>query len=190
MKKRLTATFALCASLLCNAAAAPALVGAGGGVQAQSSNAAAGYAATVKGSEARFTLPAPQRPEWRWHKRETKERGREYMMAVKVSNEGREYSFGFFLWKFPGATPSRGGLTSLVDAGQESLFERAPNGRNIIVRDAGVKVREYGDLLVITVKGRKNVERLFSGRPAEVKIETAILDEPMTSQTIPVTYEN
>ena len=30
----------------------------------------------------------------------------------------------------------------------------------------------------------------FSGRPAEVRVETAMLDEPPTSQTVPVVYEN
>lgn len=189
MRNRHTATFILCASLLCNAvAAARTPVGARG--QAQEAGVPDAYTATVKSGEARFTLPVPRRPEWRWRRGETKERGREYMMGVKVSNEGREFSFGFFLWKFPGATPGRGSLSALIDAGQESLFERAPNGHNIIVRDAGVKVRAEGDRLVITVKGRKNVARLFSGRPAEVKFETAILDGPPTLQTVPVTYEN
>jgi hypothetical protein len=190
MRNRHTATFILCASLLCNAAAAPALASVGARGQAPASGASGAYTATVKSGEARFTLPVPQRPEWRWHTSETKERGREYVMAVKVINEGKEYSFGFFLWKLPGATPRRGGLAALVDAGQESLFERIPNGHNIIVRDAGLKVRAEGDHLVITVKGRKNVARLFSGHPTQVTFETSILDESPTSQTVPVTYEN
>jgi hypothetical protein len=178
MRIRNKATFILCVSLLCGAAAA---------ARAQSAGA---YTATVKRDEARFTLPAPQRPDWRWRRPESKERAREYMMAVKVSNGGRQYSFGFFLWKFPNSTPGRGSLSSLIDAGQESLFEHASNGHNLIVRDAGVKVRQDGERVIITVKGRKNVERLFSSRPAEVTFETAILDEPPTSQAVPVVYEN
>lgn len=179
---RLTATFVLCASLLCNAAAAPA--------RGRSQGAGEPFTATVKKSEARFTLPAPQRPEWRWRRSETPGNAREYMVSVKVTNEGREYSFGFYLWKRAGATQGRGNLAALIEAGQESAFERTPNGHMVIVRDAGVRVRTDGQHLVITVSGRKNVARLFSGRPAEVKIETTILDEPPTSQTVPVTYEN
>lgn len=190
MRNRHAATLILCASLLCNAAAAPALASVGARGQAQPSGAPGAYTATVKSGEARFTLPVPRRPEWGWHRGETKERGREYAMAIKVNNEGKEYSFGFFLWKFPGATPRRGDLAALVDAGQESLFERIPNGHNVIVRDAGVKVRAEGDRLVITVKGRKNVARLFSGRPTQVTFETIIPDEPPASQAVPVTYEN
>ncbi|HEX8282783.1 MAG TPA: hypothetical protein VF588_05490 [Pyrinomonadaceae bacterium] len=187
MRNRHKATLVLFASLLCVAAAATGVraqdVGFGG-------RAGEPYTAVVKAGEARFTLPAPQRPEWRWHRSETKENAREYMLSVKVVNEGQEYTFGFFLWKFPGARPQSGNLSSLIEAGQESLFVRAPNGHNGIVRDAGVKVRRDGDRVVITVKGRKNVARLFSGRPAEVKIETQILDEPPASQTVPVVYEN
>ncbi|HEX8352038.1 MAG TPA: hypothetical protein VF611_03885 [Pyrinomonadaceae bacterium] len=184
MRNMLTATFILCASLLWNAAAAPALG------QAQGAGAGETYTATVKGGEARFALPVPRRPEWRWRRGETKENAREYMFGVRVLNEGREYTFGLFLWKFPGAKPGRGDFSALVGAGQKSLFERSASGRMTIVRDGGVKVRQDGDRLVITVSGRGNVARLFSGRPAEVKIETSLLDEPPTSQAVPVTYEN
>src|SRR5918911_2276828 len=171
MKRRLTATFILLASIICCASAA----------RAQTTASPSEYAATVKSGEARFTLPVPRRPSWQWRRIETKESGREYAFDVRVSNEGREYTFGLFLWKFPGAKPSSGSFGSLVDVGQKSLFERTSNGHSVIVRDAGVKVREDGERLIITVSGRKNVARLFSGRPTEVTIETIILDEPPTS---------
>lgn len=192
MKNTHTGTLALCATLLCNAAAAPGHVGASNYLrgQEQRANAPEGYAAVVKGGEARFTLPVPQRPEWQWRRSETKENGREYAFNVKVVNDGRSYSFGLFLWKYPGARPGRGKFSALVDAGQKSVFERTPNGRSVIVRDLGVKVKVDGERLIITVSGRKNVERLFSERPSVVTIETAILDETPTSRTVPVTYEN
>lgn len=176
--KRHAATLALCASLLCGAAFA------------QSQGASEAYTAVVKDSEARFTLPVPQRPEWRWRRGETKERGREYAMSVKVVNEGREFSFGFYLWKFPGAKEARGSFSSLLEDGQRSLFERTPAGMMTIIRDGGVRVKQDGQHLVITVGGRKNVARLFSGRPSEVRVETMLPDEPPTSQTVPVVYEN
>ncbi len=188
MKKRDALILVLLASLLCNASAAPAHVGALG--QAQTAAAASEYTATVKSGEARFTLPVPRRHAWQWRKGETRENMREYAFDVRVENEGREYTFGLFIWKFPGAKPKIGSFAALVEAGQKSLFERAPNGHNIVVRDAGVKVRDDGERLVITVSGRKNVARLFSGRPSEVTIGTTILNEPPTSQKVPVTYEN
>lgn len=182
---RLTATLTLCAFLLCNA---PAHVGAP--VQTPSAVVPEGYAAIVKEGEARFTLPVPQRPEWRWRRNETKENAREYAFDVRVVNEGREYAFGLYLWRFPGATPGRGSFSSLIDAGQKSLFERVSNGHMVKVPDIPVKVKRDGERLVIIVSGRKNVARLFSGRPAEVKVTTLILDEPPVTQTVPVNYEN
>lgn len=182
MRNRQAAILGLCASLLCYAAVAPP--------RALTQGTVGAYTAVVKNSEARFTLPVPQRPEWHWRRGATKERGREYAMSVKVVNEGREFSFGFYLWKFPGAKEKHGSLSSLIDDGQKSLFVRTSNGHMTMIRDGGVRVKQDGQRLVITVGGRKNVARLFSGRPAEVKVETAILDEPPTSQTVPVVYEN
>lgn len=191
MRNRRAATLVLCASLLCGAAFAPRRAGAQSR-EAQSRGVGTGevYTAVVKGSEARFTLPAPRRPEWRWRRGETKERGREYLMSVKVSNGGREYSFGFYLWKFAGAKEKRGSFSSLIEDGQKSLFERTSAGHMTMIRDGGVRVKQEGEHLVITVGGRKNVARLFSGRPAEVRIETVLPDELPTSQTVPVVYEN
>lgn len=191
MRKRYGVRLILCASLLYCAAArvgasAPAVAGARG---AQA--AASGYAATVKSDEARFTLPAPQRAVWRWRRADTRANAREYEMEVRVKNEGQEYAFGFYLWKPRGASAEgRGGLSELIDAGQESLFARTADGFMTIVRDAGVRVRHDGGRVIITVKGRKNVARLFSGRPAEVTFETVLPEAPPTTQTVPVTYEN
>lgn len=187
MKNRHAATLVLCASLLCGAAFAPRRAGA---QSAMSQATGEHYTAVIKDSEARFTLPVPQRAEWRWRRSETKERGREYAMSVKVLNGGREFSFGFYLWKFPGAKEERGSFSSLIEDGQKSLFERMAANRNLMIRDGGVRVKQDGQHLVITVGGRKNVARLFSGRPAEVMIETMLPDEPPTSHIVPVVYEN
>lgn len=176
--RMLTAAVVIFASLLCASAAG-----------ARPGDAAV-YTATVKQDEARFTMPIPARKNWKWRVPQTKPEMREYMMSVKVLNEGQEFSFGFYLWKFPNSRPGAGRFSSLLEAGQESLFARASNAHNIIVRDAGVKARQDGDNLVITVKGRKNVARLFSGRPAEVVFQTELLGEAPTSQTVPVKYED
>ena len=184
MKIRFTAALTLAALTLCCAAAASARAAS------QDAQSDAANTATVKSDEARFTLTVPRRAEWRWHMKETRENAREYIMAVRVSNEGKEYSSGFYMRKHRGASPGSGDLSSLVRAGQKSLFERASARHNVIVRDAGVNVKRDGDQLVITVKGKKNVARLFSGRPAQVTFETQLPGEPPTSQSVPVTYEN
>ena len=192
MRNTIRAIVVVGASLLCVNAAEVAKGGASVrvDVEGQAAGAAAAYTATVKKDEARFTMPVPARDVWRWRVPETREHAREYMLGVKVVNEGQEYSFGFFLWKSPGSTQGAGRFSSLLEAGQKSIFARTSAGRNTIIRDAFVKARQEGGRLVITVSGRKNVARLFSGRPAEVTFQTQLPGEALTSQTVPVVYEN
>jgi hypothetical protein len=176
--RMLTAAVVIFASLLCASAA-----------RAQTGDAAA-YTAVVKKNEARFTMPVPARDKWKWHMKESRERSREYAFDVKVENEGQEFTFGLFLWKNPHSSQGSGSFSLLLDAGQKGLFAHSSAGINTIVRDAGVSAKQKDGRLVITVSGRRNVERLFSGRPAEVTFQTQLPGEPPTSQTVPVTYEN
>ena len=176
------------ASLLCPFAAAAT----GGQLSASphADDAVKGYSARVKKDEARFTMPVPAREVWKWRVPETRERAREYMLAVRVHSGDAAYTFGFYLWKFPGSSQGSGRFSSLLAAGQKSLFERRTPGQNIMVRDADVRVKQDKDQLVITVVGRRNVERLFSGRPAEVTFMTELPGEPPSARTIAVTYAN
>jgi hypothetical protein len=175
--RTLTAAVVIFASLLCASAAAQ-------------SEGAADYTAVVRKDVARFTMPVPARDKWQWRMKETRERAREYAFDVKVVNQGQEYSFGLFLWKSPNGKQGSGNFSSLLKAGQKDLFAHTSAGLNIIVRDAGVSAKYEHGRLVITVSGRSNVERLFSGQPAEVTFETQTPGEPPTSRTIPVVYEN
>ena len=109
-------------------------------------------------------------------------------MAIKVTNAARQYDFGFYLWKRPGATPQSGDLDDLISAGQKSLFERVETHRNQIIRGANVKVRLKDGSVVITVSGKGDMARLFSSRPAEVTFEITIPGEPTVSRNVPITY--
>jgi hypothetical protein len=60
----------------------------------------------------------------------------------------------------------------------------------MILRDAGVKLKQAGDSLIIVVQGRKNVARLFSGRPAEVTFQTTLPGDTPTSKTVRVGYRD
>lgn len=197
MRDRHLATLIICTVMLC------ALAAVGGGVRAadlapmqaqssdaQSSDAPESFTAIVKSDEARFTLPVPARREWKWLQPETKERAREYALDVKVVNEGSEYTFGFYLWKFPGARPRSGSFSSLIEDGQKSVFERSESRHMTIIRDAGVKVTQEGDSLRITVRGKKNVARLFSGRPAEVTFGIALPGDSPITRKVPVKYQD
>ncbi|MBD0371349.1 MAG: hypothetical protein ICV60_10975 [Pyrinomonadaceae bacterium] len=159
-------------------------------VTAQAQADAEGFTAIVKSDEARFTLPVPQRREWKWRRPETKESAQEYRMDVTVKNEGTEYTFGFYLWKPRKASrPGQGSFLQLLDAGQKSLFERPTSASGFsLVPDAGLKVSEKGDTLLITINGRNNVARLFSAKPSEVTFTITVPGEGPKRKLVPVKY--
>ena len=147
------------------------------------------FTAVVGKSEASFWLPVQPRVLWRWNQPGTPDNAREYRMDMTLKNEGKEYNFGFYLWKHPGASPKSGSFTDLLRAGQKSLFEPNQSGRITIVRDANVKVKTDGDRLLITVHGDKDLERLFSSRPTEVIFRIKYPHEAEISQTVPIVYQ-
>src|SRR6185503_2153380 len=113
------------------------------------------YTAVVGKSEASLSLPVQSKDRWSWNQPGTRDNAREYRMDVTVKNDGKEYTFGFYLWKHPGASPKSGSFGDLISAGQKSLFERTEARRMTIVREAEVRVKSKGDRLVITVRGDK-----------------------------------
>ena len=148
------------------------------------------FTAVVQRDRARFTLPITNRAEWNWRLPETPFNAREYRMDVSVNNGGREYTFGYYLWKRIGVRPGSGSLTDLIKAGQESVFERSQTSLFGIVRDGGVTVKPEGNAIVIEVRGRKNVERLFSGRPVQVTFKVETPGGTPFSKTVAVNYQD
>jgi hypothetical protein len=147
------------------------------------------FTAVVGKSEASFSLPVQQRARWSWNQAGTRDNAREYRMDMTLKNEGKEYTFGFYLWKRPGASPKSGSFSDLISAGQKSLFERSQSRLMTIIHGANVRVKNEGDRLVITVRGDKDLQRLFSSRPAEVIFKIKYPDQAEISQTIPIVYQ-
>jgi hypothetical protein len=147
------------------------------------------YTAVVSPREATFTIPVKQRVRWAWHRPETKDNQQEYRMDVTVENEGNEYTFGFYLWKYHGAASGSGELSDLISVGQKSLFERAPSRLMTRVKDAQVKVALKGDAVVISLRDKDYIKRLFSSKPADVLFKVKIPGDPDISETVPVTYK-
>jgi hypothetical protein len=181
-----------CLVLLCAPLAVELGARNSGGLRGQSdaSSTLTPFTATVSKNEARFVLPVPVRPEWKWRQPGTRDNMQEYRMDVSVENEGQKYAFGFYLWKRAGARPESGSLSELISAGQRSVFGRTPAGMNSIIRDAGIKTKLDNNMLIITINGKQNVERLFSAHPAEVTFEIKVPDETPTTKTVAVTYQD
>lgn len=147
------------------------------------------YTAVVTTKEATFTIPVRQRDRWTWRRPDTKDNQQEYRMDVTVKNEGNEYTFGFYLWKFHDTAAGSGDLSDLISAGQKSLFERAPSRLMTIVKGAPVKVTLKGDAVVISLRDKDYIQRMFSSKPADVLIKVKIPGDPNISETVPVTYK-
>jgi hypothetical protein len=148
------------------------------------------FTALVTKAEAQFIMPVPVRSEWRWRQPETKDNMQEYRFDVSVENAGRKYAFGFYLWKRTGATPESGSFSDLIRAGQKSVFGRTPAGMNSIIHDAGIKTKLEQNMLIIAIRGKENVERLFSARPSEVTFEIKMPGEAPTRKTVAVVYQD
>jgi hypothetical protein len=111
-------------------------------------------------------------------------------MDVSVVNGGREYTFGYYLWKRAGARPGSGSLSDLIEAGQKSVFERSQSRLFGAIKDGSISVKTEGGGLIIEVSGRQNVERLFSGRPAEVTFKVESPGGAPFSKTVAVNYQD
>lgn len=191
MKSARLIVHVFCLVLLCVPLAVELNARSSGSLRWQSdSSSLTPFTALVTKNEARFVLPLPVRPEWKWRLLETKDNMQEYRLSVGVENEGRKYTFGFYLWKRAGARAESGSLSELIKAGQTSVFGRTPAGLNEIIRDAGIKTKLDKNMLIIAIRGQKNVERLFSAHPAEATFEIKVPDEAPTTKAVAVTYQD
>ena len=149
-----------------------------------------GFSATVTPSEAKFTLPAPTRKRFEWHLETTRPNEQEYRMHVMVENEGQHYTFGFYVWKSRVSKPGSGDLSDLLKAGQKSIFAPALRGMHLIARPPVITVTQKDRSIVITIRGKEEIARLFSGRPNEVVFEIRLPGDSLISKTVAVTYKN
>jgi hypothetical protein len=110
-------------------------------------------------------------------------------MDVTVKNEGKEYAFGFYLWKRSGGSAGSGSLNDLISRGQKSLFERSESRLMTRVSEAVVKVTARGnDRIEISLSNKKDLKRLFSSRPTEVVFRIKYPDHAEVSRTILIEY--
>jgi hypothetical protein len=134
-------------------------------------------------------MSVPHKDRWSWRLPGTRDNQMEYRMDVTVKNDGREYTFGFYLWKRGGTSTGSGSLNDLLATGQKSLFERNEPRRMSVIRDADVKVKTKGDALIISLRDKDDLKRLFSSKPTEVIFKLKVPGEDETKQTVIVVYK-
>jgi len=151
------------------------------------------FTAVVAADEAKFVIPVGRKDQWEWFLDTTTDNRREYTWQVTVENGDATYEFGYSLFKKPGSQPQSGDLAALVKAGQQSLWQVYKNGPRRtggVIRDAGVSVSPEGENVVIRVKGRENVERLFSARPETVTFQMRTEGKREKTKKVRVTYQS
>jgi hypothetical protein len=129
---------------------------------------------TVEANRAEFKIPLeqPASATWNWNRAETPDNGGEYIWQVNVPNAGGRYSFGFFLYKFPGSKPARGPLEVLFKAGQASVFQENAEGRGDLVHNANVNVSAEDGRIVLRIMDAELIRTIFGNRPETVTINT------------------
>ena len=150
------------------------------------------FAAVVAAEEAKFIIPVGKRERWEWFLESTKENLREYTWQVAVKNGEDSYEFGYSLFKKPGFTRQSGDLAALIEAGQQSVWQVAASGQRRggrVISNAGVSVEPDGENVTILIKGKENVDRLFSSRPEKVTFEMRTEAKRPKTKTVKVTYK-
>jgi hypothetical protein len=151
------------------------------------------FAAVVAAEEAKFIIPVGKRGRWEWFLESTKENLREYTWQVAVKNGEDSYAFGYSLFKKPGSTQQSGDLAALIKAGQQSVWQVSASGQRRggrVIYDAGVSVEPDGENVIILIKGKENVDRLFSSRPEKVTFEMRTEAKRPERKTVNVTYKS
>jgi hypothetical protein len=142
--------------------------------------------ALVSPAEALIRVPVRPRPSWSWLQPETEQDALEYGYQARVVTPTGAYEFGYSLWKGPKSGPVSGDLTQLLQAGQATLWSVA-DGHGIR-QPADVRVWVEGDTVVIALRGRDAVTRVFGARPTTLTLEWKEPGLRFRRQSVPVTY--
>jgi hypothetical protein len=147
------------------------------------------YEAVVTPKEGRFVFPVPDQETWRWNRAETAENALEYSWTVAVASGDKTYSFGFNLFKFSGAKPTKGPLRDLLFAGQDDVWLHDKQGGAEIVAGRVLVVAEK-DAVVVSITEPRLLKSLFADKPANVTMETVHPDRPAgpSRKSVKVSY--
>lgn len=128
---------------------------------------------------AEFRIPIEQPPNsiWNWNRAETQDNSGEYIWQIAVPAAGGRYSFGFFLYKLPGAKPAHGNLKALLKAGQASVFREDSEGHGTLIQNAAIDVSTDDSFITIRIIDNDLIHEIFGSRPDSATINTRAIDE-------------
>lgn len=138
--------------------------------------------------EFRIPLEQPADATWNWNRAETPENQCEYMWQVAVLNASGRYTFGFYLYKAPGAKPAQGELQALFKAGQASVFKDDARGAGGLIENAQVHVSAEDGRIVLRITDPDVIRTIFGDRPGTVTVNTRAIGANF--EVVKVEYHN
>lgn len=146
---------------------------------------------TVTATAAEFRVPLLQPADgvWIWNRIDTPDNAIEYSWTVTAKNGSQQYSFGFYLYKSPGAHEAHGQIQDLLKAGQASVFKENPEGTGAMLPGAKVAITVEEQAILVRITDSDLVRLIFRGHPETVAVHTRT---PTTAdyQIVPVTYRD
>lgn len=129
-------------------------------------------AVTATAAEFKIPLQRPANGVWIWNRADTPDNAGEYSWTVTAKNGSAQYSFGFYLYKFPGSREARGQVQDLLKAGQASVFKEDAEGRGEMLRDAKVAVTVEDAAILVRITNPDLVRLIFRDHPETVAIHS------------------
>lgn len=124
----------------------------------------------VTEKEAVFRFPTVHDGPWRWHATNTPDDRLEYSWEIRTpGSDGKNYAFGFMLFKIPGRKEGYGPLGMLLFEGQESLWMEDAEGRGAVIEGAALTAHDENGTVVIRLADPAYLRMLFGSKPPKVK---------------------
>ena len=139
--------------------------------------------AIVQGQTAQFIFDLPKKKTWIWNMKETADNSQEYTweFALDGSTAAGKYSFGVYLFKFPGAQERIGNFNQLVADAQASVWDQSLRIREDLI----IQPKIEDEKLILVISDKKTFSELFSQDPtiANCRVRTPYNDINYVSKT-------
>ena len=141
--------------------------------------------AIVTNSVALFRVPIKPRKTYKYFQKTTPDNDLEYECDISL---GR-YTFGFFLFKFPGSKQQTGSIEKVLGSGQSSIWVRKGNSSSA-VEGYGLSVRYSVPYIVLKIANPLTIDALFKEHTSRCSFKIIGFDAPKNDGEIEIEYSN
>ncbi len=138
--------------------------------------------AVLREHTASFVFPKENKKDWSWNLYTTKDNYLEYCWEISLSGGQNPslYTFGAYLFKFPGSEKLNGTLRELLMDTQHSVFDRSGN----LIANLEIQVIVNNDAVNILIDDPETFDVLFQSKPSHASFQVSQPDiKPVLCQT-------